>query len=44
MLVITSAGPEEGKTTIASNLAAIIAKGNKRVYYWMLIFGAQMST
>ena len=31
MLVITSAGPEEGKTTIVSNLAAIIAKGNKRV-------------
>jgi capsular exopolysaccharide synthesis family protein len=30
-ILVTSSGPEEGKTTIASNLAAILAKGNKRV-------------
>ncbi len=31
LILVTSSGPEEGKTTIASNLAAILAKGNKRV-------------
>ncbi len=31
ILVVTSSGPEEGKTTIATNLAAILAKGNKSV-------------
>ena len=30
-LLVTSAGPNEGKTTIAVNLAAIIAQGGKRV-------------
>jgi len=30
-LVVTSSGPEEGKTTIATNLAAILAKGNKKI-------------
>jgi len=30
-LVVTSSGPEEGKTTIATNLAAILAKGNKNI-------------
>jgi len=31
ILVVTSSGPEEGKTTIATNLAAILAKGDKKV-------------
>ena len=31
MLIVTSSGPEEGKTTIASNLAVIIAGSNKKV-------------
>lgn len=31
ILVVTSPGPEEGKTTIASNLAVILAKSNKSV-------------
>ena len=31
ILVVTSSGPEEGKTTIAANLAAILAKGDKKV-------------
>ena len=30
-LLVTSAGPNEGKTTIAVNLAAIMAQGGKRV-------------
>lgn len=30
-ILVTSAGPSEGKTTIALNLAAIIAQGGKRV-------------
>ena len=30
-LLVTSAGPSEGKTTISVNLAAIIAQGGKRV-------------
>jgi len=30
-ILITSSGPSEGKTTIATNLAAIIAQGGKRV-------------
>jgi capsular exopolysaccharide synthesis family protein len=30
-LIITSAGPEEGKTTIATNLAVILAGSNKNV-------------
>jgi len=30
-IVVTSSGPEDGKTTIATNLAAILAKGNKTV-------------
>jgi succinoglycan biosynthesis transport protein ExoP len=30
-LMVTSVGPEEGKTTIAVNLAVIIAQGGKRV-------------
>ncbi len=31
MLIVTSSGPEEGKTTIASNLAVILAGSNKNV-------------
>jgi capsular exopolysaccharide synthesis family protein len=31
VIEITSAGAEEGKTTIAANLAVILAKGNKKV-------------
>lgn len=31
ILQITSAGPGEGKTTVAANLAAIIAQGDRRV-------------
>ncbi|MEA3325751.1 MAG: polysaccharide biosynthesis tyrosine autokinase [Chloroflexota bacterium] len=31
ILVVTSSGSEEGKTTIATNLAAILAKGDKNV-------------
>jgi len=31
ILIVTSPGPEEGKTTIASNLAVILAKSNKNV-------------
>jgi capsular exopolysaccharide synthesis family protein len=31
ILIVTSPGPEEGKTTVATNLAAILAKSNKRV-------------
>jgi len=31
MIVVSSGGSEEGKTTIASNLAVILAKSNKRV-------------
>ncbi len=30
-LVVTSSGPEEGKTTIATNLAVILARGDKNV-------------
>jgi capsular exopolysaccharide synthesis family protein len=30
-ILVTSSGPNEGKTTIAANLAAIIAQGGKRV-------------
>ncbi len=31
LVVVTSPGPEEGKTTIAVNLAVILAKSNKKV-------------
>ena len=31
-ILITSAGPHEGKSTIATNLAAIIAQGGKKVF------------
>jgi len=31
LLIITSSGPEEGKTTVAANLAAILAKSDKKV-------------
>lgn len=31
-ILITSAGPHEGKSTISTNLAAIIAQGGKKVY------------
>jgi succinoglycan biosynthesis transport protein ExoP len=31
MLIVTSAGPEEGKTTIATNLTTILARENKNV-------------
>ena len=31
VLIVTSSGAEEGKTTIATNLAVILAKGNKNV-------------
>jgi non-specific protein-tyrosine kinase len=31
ILIITSSGPEEGKTTVASNLSVILASGNKKV-------------
>jgi polysaccharide biosynthesis transport protein len=31
VLLVTSSGAEEGKTTIATNLAVILAKGNKNV-------------
>jgi capsular exopolysaccharide synthesis family protein len=30
-LLVTSAGPEEGKSTVASNLAVVIAQGGKKV-------------
>jgi capsular exopolysaccharide synthesis family protein len=31
LLIVTSSGPEEGKTTVATNLAAILARGNRKV-------------
>ncbi|MDF1520886.1 MAG: polysaccharide biosynthesis tyrosine autokinase [Brevefilum sp.] len=31
LLLVTSSGPEEGKTTVAANLAAILAKSDKKV-------------
>jgi capsular exopolysaccharide synthesis family protein len=31
IIIVTSPGPEDGKTTIASNLAVILSKSNKRV-------------
>ena len=31
-IVVTSAGPNEGKSTISTNLAAIIAQGGKKVF------------
>jgi polysaccharide biosynthesis transport protein len=31
VLIVTSSGAEEGKTTVATNLAVILAKGNKNV-------------
>jgi capsular exopolysaccharide synthesis family protein len=31
VLLVTSAGPEEGKTTVATNLAIILARSNKKV-------------
>jgi capsular exopolysaccharide synthesis family protein len=31
VLLVTSAGPNEGKTTIAANLASVLASGGKRV-------------
>jgi Mrp family chromosome partitioning ATPase len=33
-LLITSPGPQEGKTTISTNLAAVITQGGKRVIRW----------
>jgi capsular exopolysaccharide synthesis family protein len=31
LIIVTSPGPEEGKTTIATNLAVILARGSKKV-------------
>ncbi len=40
-IMVTSVGPSEGKSTIISNLASVMAQTEKKFYLWTLIYVSQ---